>query len=188
MYYLPRAFASYIGPDFCYQWYLNRKFTMVMSALLLIVPSCLKRIDGMEFMGYIGVASMIYLVIVIVLGLFIGDYPKGEVNISNINVWKFFNVVPTISFAYQCHVSSVPIMSCVYNRNRSTILKACLSAMSICLVVYTLCANCGYLTFGSLVNPDVLLDYDAIAIGRYMCRITLRTQSLDDVPHSSFLC
>ncbi|KAL7636161.1 UNVERIFIED_CONTAM: hypothetical protein RMT77_012918 [Armadillidium vulgare] len=156
-----RAFASYIGPDFCNQWYLNRKFTMVMSALLLIVPSCLKRIDGMEFMGYIGVASMIYLVIVIVLELFIGDYPKGEVNISNINVWKFFNVVPTISFAYQCHVSSVPIMSCVYNRSRSTILKACLSAMSICLVVYTLCANCGYLTFGSLVNPDVLLDYDA---------------------------
>lgn len=39
--------------------------------------------------------------------------------------------------------------------------QACVSAVVACLLVYTLSANYGYLTFGSYVDGDVLLSYDA---------------------------
>ena len=35
------------------------------------------------------------------------------------------------------------------------------TAIFICAFAYSFSASCGYLTFGSIVNPDILLDYPA---------------------------
>uniref|UniRef100_A0A6A7G3S9 Sodium-coupled neutral amino acid transporter 7 n=1 Tax=Hirondellea gigas TaxID=1518452 RepID=A0A6A7G3S9_9CRUS len=73
---------------------------------------------------------------------------------------RMFDVLPTISFGYQCHVSSVPIYYSIANRNRKKYFKACALAMICCAVVYSVAANFGYLTFGSKVADDILLSYD----------------------------
>nr|XP_045611689.1 putative sodium-coupled neutral amino acid transporter 7 [Procambarus clarkii] len=156
-----RVFASFVGKDFCHTWYLNRKFTMTASSLLLIFPCCFKRIDGLRFMSYVGVMSIWYLVAVIVAEFYTGSYKTGPVVIFDAHWTQLFNVVPTICFGYQCHVSSVPIYSCVKAHDATSFIKACIAAIVACFLVYTVSANYGYLTFGSLVNGDVLLSYDA---------------------------
>ncbi|KAK4327153.1 hypothetical protein Pmani_002382 [Petrolisthes manimaculis] len=156
-----RVFASYIGSTFCHHWYLNRQFTMSISSLLLIFPSCYKRIDGLRFMSYVGVLSIWYLTAVIVTEYYRGNYERGPVVVVDAHWEQVFNVVPTICFGYQCHVSSVPIYSCLQQREAAVSIKACIVAIITCLIVYTLSANYGYLTFGSMVGGDVLMSYDA---------------------------
>ena len=39
-------------------------------------------------------------------------------------------------------------------------LKKDVDAISICAFVYSFLASCGYLTIGTIVNPDILLDYE----------------------------
>ncbi|KAK7041538.1 hypothetical protein SK128_017079, partial [Halocaridina rubra] len=178
-----RVFASYVGRTFCHHWYLNRKFTMVISSLLLVFPSCFKRIDGLRFMSYVGVLSIWYLVAVIVEEYYNGHYPKGPVVIFDIQCWtQIFDVVPTICFGYQCHVSSVPIYSCLKHQDAKTFMKACVSAVSVCLAVYTLSANYGYLTFGSRVEGDVLLSYDPRRIQVFVAVILLGIKSWTTYP------
>ncbi|CAL4073005.1 unnamed protein product [Meganyctiphanes norvegica] len=156
-----RIFASYIGSDFCRNWYLSRQFTMTISSLLLIIPSLFKRIDSARFMSYVGVLSIWYLCAVIVVEYFTGDYKRGNIIIWDVKWTKVFDVVPTICFGYQCHVSSIPIYSCLKKKDAPTFSKACVTAVLVCLAVYTLSANFGYLTFGTFVDGDVLLSYDA---------------------------
>ncbi|KAK3858420.1 hypothetical protein Pcinc_035394 [Petrolisthes cinctipes] len=156
-----RVFASYIGSSFCHHWYLNRQFTMSISSILLIFPSCYKRIDGLRFMSYVGVLSIWYLTAVIVTEYYRGNYERGPVVVVGAHWEQVFNVVPTICFGYQCHVSSVPIYSCLQQREAAVSIKACIVAVITCLIVYTISANYGYLTFGSLVGGDVLTSYDA---------------------------
>lgn len=177
-----RAFASFIGSDFCHSWYLNRKFTMTISSLLLIFPCCFKRIDGLRFMSYVGVLAIWYLMAVIVAEFYTKSYPKGPVLYYDLEWSQIFNVVPTICFGYQCHVSSVPIYSCLKQRDSQTFTKACVSAVFVCLVVYTISANYGYLTFGSLVNADVLLSYDALEPQVLIADILLAVKSWTTYP------
>ena len=72
-----------------------------------------------------------------------------------------FLVVPVICFGYQCHVSVIPIYSCMRHRNLKHFAGVSSIAIAICAFAYSFSASCGYLTFGSVVNPDILLDYPA---------------------------
>ncbi|KAG0729676.1 putative sodium-coupled neutral amino acid transporter 7 [Chionoecetes opilio] len=177
-----RAFASYMGNDFCHWWYLNRKFTMTVSSLLLIFPCCLKRIDGLRYMSYVGVVSIWYLTAVIAAEYYTGDYERGPIIEFNVSWTQIFDVVPTICFGYQCHVSCVPIYSCLKQRDAATFTKACVTAVMVCLLVYTVSANYGYLTFGSLVDGDVLLSYDASKLQVLLAVILLAIKSWTTYP------
>ena len=38
------------GGDYCHYWYMNRKFTMVSTSLLFVLPLCFpKRIDFLKY-------------------------------------------------------------------------------------------------------------------------------------------
>lgn len=60
--------------------------------------------------------------------------------------------------------------------------QACVSAVVVCLLVYTISANYGYLTFGSLVDGDVLLSYDATKIQVLLALILLALKSWTTYP------
>ncbi|XP_027216275.2 sodium-coupled neutral amino acid transporter 7 [Penaeus vannamei] len=156
-----RAFASFAGGNFCSSWFMNRKFTLTASALLLVFPCCLKRMDALRFLSYAGVVTIFYVTAVITSEYYTGGYAKGPVVIYDADWVQMFNVLPAICFGYQCHISSVPIYSCVKKSQAKATWKACTVAIVVCLSVYTVSANYGYLTFGSLVNTDVLLSYEA---------------------------
>ncbi|XP_069948994.1 sodium-coupled neutral amino acid transporter 7 isoform X2 [Cherax quadricarinatus] len=178
-----RVFASFVGKGFCHTWYFNRKFTMTVSSLLLIFPCCFKRIDGLRFMSYVGVLSILYLVAVIVGEFYTGSYNKGPVIFFDVHWTQIFDVVPTICFGYQCHVSSIPIYSCLKEHNASSsFIKACVAAIVVCFLVYTVSANYGYLTFGSLVKGDVLLSYDARKMQVLIAVILLAIKSWTTYP------
>jgi len=53
LYFADSVFASIVGPTFCHSWYMDRKFTMFSTSLILIFPFCFpKRIDFLRHVRY----------------------------------------------------------------------------------------------------------------------------------------
>lgn len=68
--------------------------------------------------------------------------------------------IPVIFILFQCHVSIIPIYSCMENRCLKEFSKTVAVAMFLCVLNYTGTAAFGYLTFGNMITTDILLSYD----------------------------
>ena len=90
-----------------------------------------------------------------------GGTTPGPIKTSPDQWTDVFTVIPVICFGYQCHVSVIPIYSCMKHRNIKHFGIATSSAIAICVLVYTGAATFGYLTFGSHISQDILSDYSA---------------------------
>lgn len=109
----------------------------------------------------VGVVAVFYVVFLIIAQYFKGNYIPGPIKTAP-GVWTdLFMVIPAICFSYQCHVSIVPIYSCMKHRSLSYLLRAAVLAVAILFFTYSVAASFGYLTFGRNVQSDVLESYDA---------------------------
>ena len=91
----------------------------------------------------------------------VGGHVPGQIKTKPDKWVDVFTVIPVICFGYQCHVSVIPIYSCMKHRNIKHFSIASSIAIAICVFTYTGAATFGYLTFGSKVSPDILTNYSA---------------------------
>ena len=139
---------------------MQRSFTTSICACVLILPMCYsRRIDFLRIPSTLGVFAIFYLVGLSIHEYYTGDYDPGPIKIHPSSWTDVFLVVPTICFSYECHVSVIPIYSCMKSRTIKSFTKAVSVATVICVACYTIFAIYGYLTFGSKVNEDILISY-----------------------------
>ncbi|XP_029000462.1 sodium-coupled neutral amino acid transporter 7 [Betta splendens] len=163
-------------------WYTDRKFTIAVTALLVILPlSIPKEIGFQKYASALSVMGTWYVTIVIIVKYI---WPDEEVTpayvpTSSASWTAVFNAMPTICFGFQCHVSCVPVFNSMSRKEIKPWGVVVTLSMIICLFVYTGTGVCGYLTFGSGVSQDVLMSYPpddiAVAIARafiVICVIT----------------
>ncbi|KAG7230531.1 hypothetical protein INR49_012244, partial [Caranx melampygus] len=154
-------------------WYTDRKFTIVVTAVLVILPlSIPKEIGFQKYASALSVMGTWYVTIVVIVKYI---WPDKDMTpsygpTSSASWTAVFNAMPTICFGFQCHVSCVPVFNSMSRKEiRPWGLVVTLS-MIICLFVYTGTGVCGFLTFGSNVSQDVLMSYPpddiAVAIAR----------------------
>lgn len=163
-------------------WYTDRKFTIVVTAVLVILPlSIPKEIGFQKYASALSVMGTWYVTIVIIIKYMWPD--KGVtpsfVPASSSSWTAVFNAMPTICFGFQCHVSCVPVFDSMSRKEIKPWGLVVTLSMIICLFVYTGTGVCGFLTFGSSVSQDVLMSYPsndiAVAIARafiVICVIT----------------
>ncbi|KAF0298181.1 putative sodium-coupled neutral amino acid transporter 7 [Amphibalanus amphitrite] len=156
------VFSSLAGPQFCKTWYMSHLFTMPVTVALFVLPLCFsKRIDFLKWASAVGVAAIFYLDGLITVKYFTGGFEPGPIKHRPDTWTDVFLVMPTICFGYQCHVSVVPIYSCLRVRTPTTFLRSALTAIAVCVATYTVAGTFGYLTFGGRVTSDVLMSYNA---------------------------
>ncbi|KAG7482200.1 hypothetical protein JOB18_015640 [Solea senegalensis] len=163
-------------------WYTDRKFTIVVTAVLVILPlSIPKEIGFQKYASALSVMGTWYVTIVIIVKYIWPDkeVTPGHVPTSSASWTAVFNAMPTICFGFQCHVSCVPVFNSMRRKELKPWGLVVTLSMIICLFVYTGTGVCGYLTFGSSVSQDVLMSYPpddiAVAIARafiVVCVIT----------------
>merc|ERR1719273_1902047 len=107
-----------------------------------------------------GVLTIFYVVLLIVLEYAMGGHTPGVIKHKPEEWTDVFAVIPVICFGYQCHVSVIPIYSCMKDRTIKNFTIAVSIAIVICVASYTIFAIYGYLTFGSKVNEDLLMSYE----------------------------
>ena len=161
---------------------MDRSFTTSLCACVFILPMCYsKRIDFLRIPSTLGVLAIFYLVGLSVYEYHTGSYIPGPIKTKPTKWTDVFLVVPTICFGYQCHVSVIPIYSCMKERTLKNFTIAVTTAIIICVASYTIVATYGYLTFGNKVNEDILMSYEGgglVYAGMYAMAlkiITVRT-------------
>ncbi|XP_075045522.1 sodium-coupled neutral amino acid transporter 7 [Mixophyes fleayi] len=143
-------------------WYADRKFTITVTGILLILPLSLPReISVQKYASSLSVLGTCYVTFIVIYRC---AQPSSEIPSNNImsssSSWiAVFNAVPTICFGYQCHVSSVPVYGSMQQQDMRRWGIIVTTAMFIALCVYTGTGVCGYLLFGSGVDQDVLLSF-----------------------------
>ena len=160
---------------------MQRSFTTSVCACFLILPMCYsKKIDFLRIPSTLGVFAIFYLVGLSIHEYYTGKYEPGQIKTHPSSWTDVFLVVPTICFCYQCHVSVIPIYSCMKNRTTKSFTIAVSVAIVICVTCYTIFAIFGYLTFGSKVNEDILMSYKGSGLvyaGMYAISLKMITVS-----------
>lgn len=154
-------------------WYTDRKFTIAITACLIILPlSIPKEIGFQKYASALSVIGTWYVTVVVIIKYI---WPDKEVSPGYIptrpSSWTaVFNAMPTICFGFQCHISSVPVFNSMRKRDLKPWGGVVTAGMIICLFVYTGTGVCGFLSFGANVDQDVLMSYPsddiAVAIAR----------------------
>ncbi|KAJ7986175.1 hypothetical protein DPEC_G00348050 [Dallia pectoralis] len=154
-------------------WYLDRKFTICVIGVLVILPlSIPKEIGFQKYASALSVIGTWYVTIVIVVKYIWPDkdVTPGYIPTSPSSWSAVLNAMPTICFGFQCHVSSVPVFNTMRNSQIKSWGVVVTVGMIICLFVYTGTGVCGFLSFGADVSQDVLMSYPptdiAVAIAR----------------------
>uniref|UniRef100_A0A8C6WWE8 Sodium-coupled neutral amino acid transporter 7 n=1 Tax=Neogobius melanostomus TaxID=47308 RepID=A0A8C6WWE8_9GOBI len=172
-----------LGPHL---WYMDRKFTISVTAVLVILPlSIPKEIGFQKYASAISVMGTWYVTIVVIIKYIWPDKNDmpGYIPVSSASWTAVFNAMPTICFGFQCHVSCVPVFDSMSRKEIKPWGLVVTLSMIICLFVYigtgTGDGVCGFLTFGSSVKQDVLMSYPpndiAVALARafiVICVIT----------------
>lgn len=158
-----QKFLLLVYPRYDETWYTSRKFVMITTCVVFVLPLCFpRRIDFLKYPSAVGVLAVLYCVVLVAVKYFTvtDKAEKGPVRTRPEHWTDVFALVPVICFGYQCHLSLVPIYACTQKRTLSDFSKTIFVALFLCFLTYTITASLGYLTFGSNVNQDILLCYD----------------------------
>eukprot|EP00116_Pleurobrachia_bachei_P009097 sb/3469359/ len=87
------------------------------------------------------------------------EYPVGDGDPI-----KIIGIMPALSFAYQCHMTSVPLYGEMRQRSTTKYLVVVGVAMFLATLFYVIVGLAGLAMFGGDVRPDVILNFPANSI------------------------
>ncbi|WWD22334.1 hypothetical protein CI109_106825 [Kwoniella shandongensis] len=145
----------------------------LFAIMVIIVPlSFLRTLDSLRFTSQIALATVVYLVFVVVGWFFLkGVSPtRGEVVLVRFgqNTMSSF---PVQVFAYTCSQNLFPIYNELENKSQKRMNTVIGTSIGSAAVVYEILGIVGYLTFGSKVGSNVIAMYPPtsliVALGRF---------------------
>lgn len=147
-----------------------------------------RKLDSLKYVSVVALLAIAYLTIVVVAHYVIGDTleERGPVRyIHPESSWALLTSLPVFVFAFTCHqnVSSpqdranceiFSIVNEIHDDSKRAINGVIFVAIGVAALVYSLVAVCGYLSFGDVVNSNIISMYApsvSSTIGR--CAIAL---------------
>lgn len=171
--------------------------------MIFVFPLCLlKRISLLGYSSFLAIVMVYYFTCMLVAFSFKGTTDScGNVTpsliqdtssiFSDISWWnfsvEFFQCAPIICFAFQCHLSSVPIYNELKDRSPKRMSIVCAFGLSNCLLLYTVAGVAGYITFLSNTQSDVLLNYDDSNVWVIICRLGMGLVACFSFPILNFV-
>ncbi|KZC04073.1 PREDICTED: putative sodium-coupled neutral amino acid transporter 7 [Dufourea novaeangliae] len=157
-----RVLVTYYGINYCHTWYLSRPFVTAVSCSIFILPLCFfKKLDVLSYTSSVGCVTILYVISLIVYK----NYTKIEPPVNPMKIWpdngyETLQIIPIICFAYQSHMTAIPMYACMKDRNVEKFTICAAVSMIICFAAYTVVGIYGYATFGAgNVPSDILQGY-----------------------------
>ena len=170
------------------EWYAGRAFILTTATVIFVVPlSLLKQIGMLKYSSFLAATMVLYFTLMIVVYAFIGtttatgeetysisvNFPEimDQLTSSSKFKFQFFQCAPIICFAFQCHLSIVPIYAVIKDGNVVKAGGVCGVALGNCTLLYLAAGMFGYITFYCATQSDVLLNYNDGSVAVIICRI-----------------
>lgn len=163
----------------------ERKYWILLSAILVVPLCCLKKLDNLKYSSIVGVIALLYLSLLIGFRYLTDvafapeiSFERGE--ISWFKVYDYKGLLSTFSiiiFAYVGAMNIFTIVNELQDNSMTNVRKVVDSSILISTILFLFVGLFGYLTFGSLTMGNILLNYDsdslAIGIGKFCLAMML---------------
>lgn len=139
-----------------------RFFYILISAVLIVPLSFLKNLDSLKYSSILGLVSILYLA-----GIIIGHYFFNDIPITGAVSWlppNFLQIPSTFSiivFAYTGHQNMFSIINEARDKSLTSLTKLINLVILIATIFFVTVGLAGYLTFGDLVQGNIILMYPA---------------------------
>jgi amino acid permease len=150
---------------------LSQDFWLLVSMLIVIPISFLRTLDALRFTSQIALATVAYLILVVV-GWFILKGPdpnRGEIVLARFGK-DTLSRFPVQVFAFTCAQNIFPIYNELSARSQQRMNIVILASIGSAAACYEILGVIGYLTFGSKVGSNIIAMYPptslVIAFGR----------------------
>ncbi|KAI5454982.1 hypothetical protein NCC49_002258 [Naganishia albida] len=141
--------------------WLDGRLWLLLSFVVVGPISFLKRLDSLRFTSQIALASVAYLV-VIVVGWWAFGVPTGRER-GPIELARFdrttLSVFPVQVFAYTCAQNLFPVFNELEKNTQSRMNKVIGTSIFSAVATYEVIGITGYLTFGKGVSSNVISMY-----------------------------
>lgn len=150
----------------------NRDWWILGSALLIIPLCLLRHLDSLKYSSILGLFALAYLV-TLVIGTFVygvvlhDDYKSIRGDVFWVKVYDYNGLISTFSiiiFAYTCTMNIFSIINELTDNSVSNVTKVANSSIGIATFLILSVGITGYLTFGSNVLGNIILNYDPDSI------------------------
>ncbi|RLV96011.1 Vacuolar amino acid transporter 6 [Spathaspora sp. JA1] len=150
-----------------------RLFWLLVSTLITVPLSFLKNLDSLKYTSVLGLVAIFYMVGLVVAHYFVGDIPsdlRGEINLGPIGLTGVCSTFSIIVFAFTGHQNMFSIINEARDRSLSSLTQLVNVAVILSAALFIIVGLTGYLTFGDVVNGNVILSYPSgptTTLGRF---------------------
>lgn len=161
---MPKIVSNLVNDDYLatHDYLLTRNLWISLFMFIIIAPlSFLRKLDSLKYASMIALSSVAYLVILVFVHFAHNDIiEKGEVRIIKPeSVSKMLSNFPIFVFAYTCHQNMFSIVNELKINTPKMINNIIEFAIGMACFLYILVGVSGYLTFGDLVQGNVIAMY-----------------------------
>lgn len=150
-----------------------RTFWIVALAVLCVPLSFLKNLDSLKYTSIMALVAIGYMAVLVVGHFLAEDVPKelkGNLVLVPPTISGVFSTFSIIVFAYTGHQNMFSIINESKDRSLTNLTSLMNTAIAISLALFIVVGLAGYLTFGDLVDGNVILLYPAAwttTVGRF---------------------
>lgn len=151
-----------------HEYYCDRHFLIPVASIVVILPVIwFKNISAFGYVSFFSVASVFYLVAAVFVE-YLTTEQRTPVNLwyppANTDPLTILSVLPSMSFAYQCHMTSVPLYAELAGRSINKYMVIVGVAMFLATTSYLVVGYTGFAIYGSSVDPDIILSFPSRSI------------------------
>lgn len=142
----------------------HRTFWIVASAVLCVPLSFLKNLDSLKYSSILGLVAIGYMSVLVIAHYLLGDIPesyKGDLILFPLSVTNVFSTFSIVVFAFTGHQNMFSIINEAADSSLTSLTSLVNLTILVTSALFIVVGLAGYLTFGSLVNGNVMLLYPA---------------------------
>ncbi|RJE18583.1 amino acid transporter [Aspergillus sclerotialis] len=159
---MPGVVEGFAGGSAVYEFLLDRHFWVTAFMLIIIPLSYLRRLDSLKYTSIAALASMAYLVMLVLYNFIKGDTvaDRGPIRIIN---WAgpvpTLSSLPVIVFAFTCHQNMFSILNEISDNSHFKTTSVVFASIGSSAATYILIAITGYLSFGNSIGGNIVGMY-----------------------------
>ena len=140
----------------------DKAFWIICSSFVCMPLSFIKNLDSLKYTSVLGLASLLYMSVLVVGHYVVGDIPessKGEVVLFPKNVSGVLGTFSLMVFAFTGHQNMFSIINEVEDKSLINLSRILAKGILISAVFLTSVGLAGYGTFGDKVSGNIILQY-----------------------------
>lgn len=159
---------------------MHRNFWISVFVAVVVAPlSYLKKLDSLKYTSVVALFSVVYLICLVIQHYFSTNNANIDVDWLGPKAWRStLSSFPIFVFAYTCHQNMFAIInelepsdtSGSQTRQSNWIIR---NAISIACSSYLLVGIVGYLTFGNIVNANIISMYPRDSVSSLVGRLCI---------------